>query len=95
MLRINEEIGRKTGDGVVTGVAKFVKNNLAPNYTFVRFMGPKFAIVFNGAEGQGAYDFMLKTSNWKFTNQIVEQLWKRNYSRRRLCKNGDEQNEEG
>ena len=68
LVEINEKVSRKTGDKVITEVAKEVKANLAPEYTFVRFMGPKFAIVFNGAEGQGAYDFMTQIKS------SVEQL---------------------
>lgn len=55
---INEEIGRKTGNDVVTEISSFVKNNLAKEYVFVRYMGPKFAIVFSGVEKKGAFDFM-------------------------------------
>ncbi len=55
---INTEISRKTGDKVVTEVSNYVKNNLAKEYVFVRYMGPKFAIVFSGADVQGVNNFM-------------------------------------
>ena len=55
---INEEIGRKTGNDVVTEISSFVKNNLSTEYGFVRYMGPKFAIVFSGVETKGAFEFM-------------------------------------
>ena len=55
---INEEIGRKTGNDVVTEISSFVKNNLSTEYVFVRYMGPKFAIVFSGVETKGAFEFM-------------------------------------
>ena len=58
LKKINEEISRKTGNSLVTEVAKYVKNNLASNYIFVRFMGPKFAIVFSGVDVNGATNFM-------------------------------------
>jgi len=60
---INTQISRKTGDSVITEVAKFMKNNLAKNYIFVRYMGPKFAIVFSGADKNGVYSFMSDMKN--------------------------------
>ena len=55
---INEKISRKTGDVIITKVSEVVKSNLAPEYLFVRYMGPKFAIVFSGIEKQAVIDFM-------------------------------------
>lgn len=55
---INTEVSRKTGDKVVTEISNYVKNNLAKEYVFVRYMGPKFAIVFSGADVQGVNNFM-------------------------------------
>ena len=56
--KVNTEISRKTGDSMVTYVSNFVKQNLSPNYVFVRYMGPKFAIVFSGADVRGVSNFM-------------------------------------
>ena len=36
-----------------------MKSNLAKEYVFVRYMGPKFAIVFSGADKDGVYNFMM------------------------------------
>ena len=55
---INTQISRKTGDVTITEVSNFVKKNLAQEYVFVRYMGPKFAIVFSGADKDGVYNFM-------------------------------------
>lgn len=55
---INTEISRKTGDKVITEISNFIRNNLAKEYVFVRYMGPKFAIVFSGADKDGVYNFM-------------------------------------
>ena len=55
---INTEISRKTGDSTITQVSNLVKKNLAKEYVFVRYMGPKFAIVFSGADKDGVYNFM-------------------------------------
>ena len=50
IVQINQEISRKTGDNVITQICRTVKEELAPEYLFVRYMGPKFAIVFSGVE---------------------------------------------
>lgn len=58
LVSINTELNRKTGDSVITEVSRYVKNNLAKEYLFVRYMGPKFAIVFSGTEVGGVNNFM-------------------------------------
>ena len=55
---INEEVSRYTGNDVITAVSEFVKSNLAQDYVFVRYMGPKFVIVFSGVDTNGATNFM-------------------------------------
>ena len=56
--QINEEISRKTGDTVITKVCDLVKSSLSTDYLFVRYMGPKFAIVFSGIEKDSVKSFM-------------------------------------
>jgi diguanylate cyclase (GGDEF)-like protein len=58
LLEIDNNVSRKTGDNVITIISKTVKENLADNYVFVRYMGPKFAIVFSGADVNGVMNFM-------------------------------------
>ena len=55
---INEIYGRKAGNEIVTKVSKVKKNNLSKEYIFVRYMGPKFAIVFSGIDVDAVSDFM-------------------------------------
>ena len=55
---INESVSRKTGDHVITAISNYIKQNLAPDYVFVRYMGPKFAIVFSGIDIDGVTNFM-------------------------------------
>ncbi len=55
---INTMISRKTGDKVITEISKLMSLNLAKNYIFVRYMGPKFAIVFSGTDTNGVSNFM-------------------------------------
>ena len=55
---INEDISRKTGDTVITKICELIKSNLSREYIFVRYMGPKFVIVFSGIEKQAVVDFI-------------------------------------
>ena len=68
---INTEISRKTGDNVVTKVSEFVRNNLSKEYIFVRYMGPKFAIVFSGADVGGVNNFMAQMKE-KLENMQIQ-----------------------
>lgn len=56
--QINDKISRKVGNEIISEVSKLVKNNLAEEYFFVRYMGPKFAIVFSGTDEDGVVNFM-------------------------------------
>mgnify|MGYP004511029325 FL=1 len=55
---INETFSREIGNQIVTAVSKKVSSNLAEEYIFVRYMGPKFAIVFSGIELNTIVNFM-------------------------------------
>ena len=70
---INTQISRKTGDVTITEVSNFVKKNLAQEYVFVRYMGPKFAIVFSGADKDGVYNFMTDLKSKIETLDIMAQ----------------------
>ena len=58
LVEINEKYSRKTGNNVITAICREIKKSLAANYIFVRYMGPKFAIVFSGAQEEGVQQFM-------------------------------------
>ena len=51
-------ISRELGNKVITKVAKCVKENISDNYIFVRYMGPKFVIVFCGVEPENVKEFI-------------------------------------
>ena len=51
-------ISRELGNKVITEVSKKVKSSIAESYIFVRYMGPKFVIVFCGAEVDGVEEFI-------------------------------------
>ncbi len=65
---INEKFSRKTGNEIITQVSNVVKENLADKYIFVRYMGPKFAIVFSGIDMEAVMNFM------KIIKQKVENI---------------------
>lgn len=52
------KIDRKVGNYIITKMADLLKDNLAEEYFFVRYMGPKFAIVFSGTDEEGVVNFM-------------------------------------
>ncbi len=54
---INLNISRQTGDAVVRSVSEVIKKNISQNYIVVRFRGPKFCIVFTGADIGGVVNF--------------------------------------
>ncbi len=68
---INDTLGRKTGNEIITAVSEKVKQDLSDEYIFVRYMGPKFAIVFSGIEMDAIVSFMSqvkeKVENIKIT----------------------------
>ena len=55
---INERYGRKVGTETIVQVANAVKTNLSSEYIFVRYMGPKFAIVFSGTEVEDTIQYV-------------------------------------
>lgn len=55
---INYNISRKTGDEIITRVSNIVRSNLSSEYLFVRYMGPKFVIVFSGIEIDAVANFL-------------------------------------
>jgi len=60
---INEKTSRKTGNAVITKVSNYIKDNLSNEYFFVRYSGPKFAIVFSGSDIEGVAQFMRDIKN--------------------------------
>ena len=56
--KINEKYGRNIGTEMLIRVVNTVKSNIASEYLFVRYMGPKFAIAFSGADIEGVTNFI-------------------------------------
>lgn len=57
---INEKASRQIGNEIITEVSNIVKTKIPAQYVFVRYMGPKFVIVFSGVE-EGSVEEFLKT----------------------------------
>ena len=47
---INDKYSRKLRNQVIIDVSQFVENNISNDYLFIRYMGPKFVIVFSGVD---------------------------------------------
>lgn len=55
---VNEKYNRKTGNSLVATVGNTVRDQLASEYIFVRYMGPKFVIAFGGEKEEEVVKFI-------------------------------------
>ena len=55
---INEKYSRKLGNETIIKVSQYIKNNIVDEYLFIRYMGPKFVIVFSGVEEGSVEEFL-------------------------------------
>ena len=60
---INDNYSRKLGNQVIIKVSEFVKNNISKDYLFIRYMGPKFVIVFSGVDTDSVTNFIADIKN--------------------------------
>ena len=60
---INDKYSRKLGNQVVMDISEFIGNNLSNDYMFIRYMGPKFVIVFSGVEIDSVTTFVTDVKN--------------------------------
>ena len=74
--KINEGAGRKTGNDVITKVSERIRNSISEEYLFVRYMGPKFVIVFSGIDIESITGFIqeLKSDVENMEIEIVEDV---------------------
>ena len=56
---INETTSRKVGNEIITEVSNIVREKMPKEYLFVRYMGPKFVIVFSGVEEGSLDEFLM------------------------------------
>ena len=55
---INEKVSRQMGNDIITEISNVIKSKMAAQYIFVRYMGPKFMIVFSGVEEGSVEEFL-------------------------------------
>lgn len=60
---INDKYSRKLGNQVVMDISEFIGNNISNDYLFIRYMGPKFVIVFSGVEIDSVTTFIADVKN--------------------------------
>lgn len=79
-IREINKIDRELGNKTITKVSQHIKENISDSYIFVRYMGPKFVLVFCGVDTNSATDFIaeLKESTEKLKislrdDKVIEQ----------------------
>ena len=55
---INDKYSRKLGNQVIIYISKYIRKNISNEYIFIRYMGPKFVIVFSGVTTDSVIDFI-------------------------------------
>ena len=60
---INDNYSRKLGNQVVMDISEFIGNNISNEYIFIRYMGPKFVIVFSGVDIDSVTEFISDVKN--------------------------------
>lgn len=60
---INERAGRKTGNEIISKVSERIRESISEEYLFVRYMGPKFVIVFSGIDTESVSEFIQEMKN--------------------------------
>ncbi len=73
IVDINETLGRHTGNQVITKISDVVRQNISAEYVFVRYMGPKFVIIFSGIDTEGVTNFITDIKE-KMENLKIQQV---------------------
>ena len=55
---INHKCCRELGNQVIEKISEYIKSNISDQYVYIRYMGPKFVIVFSGVELNGVVEFV-------------------------------------
>ena len=90
--QINRDYSRELGNKVITQISNFIRENLASEYVFVRYMGPKFVIAFSGVETNSVADFLndmkdkVESMQIKLTEDEIQNLNLEVNSRKKLGK---------
>lgn len=84
------KVSRELGNKVITKVSEHIKNNMSDIYIFVRYMGPKFAIVFCGVNSDNASDFINEIK--ESTEKLQISLSDNNFTEQDLDENSNKKN---
>ena len=86
---INNTFSREVGNKIITEVSKTIKTSLSNEYIFVRYMGPKFVIVFSGVEPESVIGCI--TDIKKYAEKIkIETTQEKKNARKSTKKNKEE-----
>ena len=69
---VNNQYSRKLGNNVVIEVSNVIKSNISSQYIFVRYMGPKFVIVFVGEGEEEVTRFLGRVSEEIERTEVYE-----------------------
>lgn len=58
LVDVNENINRHLGNKIITQISNIILDNISKEYIFVRYMGPKFVIVFSGISPEDVTSFI-------------------------------------
>ena len=70
---INEQASRQIGNDIITEISNIVKTKMSNQYIFVRYMGPKFVIVFSGVDEGSVEEFLRELKEEMEGIEIVEE----------------------
>lgn len=60
---INDKYSRKLGNQVIIETSDFIRKNISNDYIYIRYMGPKFVIVFSGVDIDSVTTFITDMKN--------------------------------
>ena len=60
---INDNYSRKLGNQVIMDISEYIENNISKDYLYIRYMGPKFVIVFSGVDIESVITFITDVKN--------------------------------
>lgn len=74
---ININGSRNVGNAIISDVSDIIKESISNKYIFVRYMGPKFVIVFTGIQAEDTEDFVkdlkAKIENTEFSKNEIDE----------------------
>lgn len=56
--QINKKYSRELGNKIIVDTTNYINRSISNEYLYVRYMGPKFVIVFSGAEKESVLEFL-------------------------------------